>query len=202
MLFVEQARWRGAIVRKRITSVRQEYELIFSEIEETPSCCIEWRDSCIRRPQFELLDRRIKVHHNKDQHGNKTSQQTSDCISLADQDSAKSTNDKLYVSDSKVESHTKTECISDSSGTLDQHVDSVNTLPAGDSQQVVSTLQSPEINTEHLTVHIDEIKPGDGRLPAENIDDKLTAIENGKIIGVRALLLCERDFVLQYIFKS
>lgn len=56
-----QARWRGAVVRDSMRKVRREYAAIFDEIEENPSCIIQWNladQVVISKPQFISHDRR------------------------------------------------------------------------------------------------------------------------------------------------
>jgi len=61
---VFQACWRGAAVRNSLRKVRRDYAEIFHEIEQKPSCSVEWhlgKHTVIGKPQFIPLDRRNYV---------------------------------------------------------------------------------------------------------------------------------------------
>jgi len=63
-VFTFQARWRGAVVRDSMRQVCRDYAAIFNEIEEKPSCAIEWqlaKCAVVGKPQFIPLDRRNRV---------------------------------------------------------------------------------------------------------------------------------------------
>lgn len=56
-----QARWRGAVVRNSMRKVCRDYVSIFDEIEQKPSCSVEWhlaKRAVVAKPQFLPLYRR------------------------------------------------------------------------------------------------------------------------------------------------
>jgi len=58
---VFQACWRGAAVRNSMRKVCRDYAEIFDEIEQKPSCSVEWhlgKHAIVGKPQFIPLDRR------------------------------------------------------------------------------------------------------------------------------------------------
>ena len=55
-----QARWRGAVVRKLMKGVRDDYLRIFEDTEESPSCRLDWRSLPVSKPHYVSLDKQPK----------------------------------------------------------------------------------------------------------------------------------------------
>jgi hypothetical protein len=174
-------------------NIREEYMLIFNEIEESPSCSIEWRELCVCKPRFEPLDRRLRVLNCKAQQNSGALQQNFACASSTCQDLTGSTNDNKVadiladnqcVSNTLAGSQTETKHSSDIEGKSEQHIDVAEFLSAGDNQQVLTVKDQPsQTSSEHFGACDTEIKPNNGQLSADNADSQSTATENGKLFS-------------------